>query len=274
MRKINFGLLLCWFGWLTPVLATVPSVNQCPEMIFVNSNENDSLPSNGSGGDFPGLQQRVVLGNQTYYIYVPTSYQANKPMPVMAVWHGTAGAGNATAAALDMRNFWQTEAEANHFIVVSQASTGASGGWNPGVDAQILFNIFADMEAAYNIETTRRYVWGFSGGGHVMHAIALNNADYFAAYAVSAGDLDQYAAPSGYTPQNASRVIPVFVSVGTVDFLYAGVLNDRPDFIAGGWVLDQDYWLDEFSGGHVLLNDLPEKAWNKICISTNMGEGL
>ncbi len=239
-------------------------------MIFADSNENDSVPSNGSGGTFPGLQQRTVLGNYTYYIYVPSSYAAAEAMPIMVVWHGTAGAGNATAAALDMRNLWQAEAEENRFIVVSQVSTGDDGGWVYGVDSQILASIFTDMESAYNIETSRRYVWGFSGGGHVMHAIALNNADYFAAYAVSAGDLDQYAAPNGYTPSNASRVIPIFVSVGNVDFLYAAVLNDRPDFIAGGWVIDQDYMLDEFSGGHVLLNDLPEKAWNSICTSTNL----
>lgn len=260
-------------GWLQLAGATVPSLNACPDMVFVDGNENSSVPSGGSGGPAPGSFSRTITVGQndhTYYLYVPSSYAPSSAMPIMALWHGTAGAGNSPAAAQDMRDYWLDVAEMYGFIVVAQASTGTNGGWFPTLDSQILVAIFNDMDARYNIETSRKYLWGFSGGGHVAHAIAMNAADYFAAYAISAGDLDAFAVPNGYTPSSASRVIPVFVSVGLVDPLYAAVVDDFADFVAGGWVLNRDYWLDEFQGGHILPNHLPSKAWDTICISTNM----
>lgn len=270
LRKIDLTLVVCLLACCLQAVATVPGLNQCPDMIFIDGNENSSIPSNGSGGAYPGSMQQTITGGHTYYYYIPSSYQPTEPMPLMAVWHGAAGAGNAAAAAEDMRDFWQGEAESNHFIVLAQASTGASGGWIPVDDSQTLAAIIDDMQARYNIETTRRYVWGFSAGGHVMHAIALNSADYFAAYAISAGILDAYATSSGYVPANAVRTIPAYISVGLTDTLLPYAQQDQFDFTQAGWEVGHDYWLDVFTGGHELLNDLPEKAWDKICIATNL----
>jgi hypothetical protein len=254
--------------------ASVPSLNQCPDMIFIDGNENASQPSEGIGGSFPGTFSRdFVVGQnlETYYYYIPSSYQPNTPMPMLAVWHGAVFSGGGPAAAQNMIDFWQTEAEANRFIVVAQAAIGSSGcevcGWLPGPDSQKLAFILDDMESRYNVEQTRRYVWGFSAGGFVMHALALNNADYFAAYAISGADLG-YANSRGYTPANALRQIPAFISVGQSDSYYVSAQNDLVDFINAGWQMEHNLWFDGFVGGHELLNDLPQKAWSKICIST------
>jgi len=248
-------------------ISSVPSLNNCPDMIFVDGIENDSIPSDGSGGSYPGLITRTIDSDNTYYIYIPSDYQPSEAMPLMAVWHGAAGAGNASAAALDMRDYWQSEAESFGFILVAQVATGATGGWIPSTDSARLANIFDDMEGRYNIETTRRYVWGFSAGGFVMHAIGLNAADYFAAYAISGAHLG-YANSAGYTPAGAVRSLPVYISVGTTDDHYNAASADLLSFTNAGWVLDQNLWFEDFVGGHVLPNDVPPKAWSKICIST------
>ena len=44
--------MLIWFAQALAA-ASVPSLNQCPDMIFIDGNENDSVPSNGSGGAIP-----------------------------------------------------------------------------------------------------------------------------------------------------------------------------------------------------------------------------
>jgi len=264
---IAFGLLCHALSAMAT--ATVASLNQCEDMIFIDGLQDDSEPSGGTGGSFPGLQLRTVQGIHDYYIYVPTSYQPGVAMPIMAVWHGQAGAGGSAAAALDMRLFWQPRAEAGNFIVVAQASTGASGGWIPGTDSGILQAIFNDMEASYNIERTRRYLWGFSAGGFVMHAIALSNADFFAAYAVSGAHLG-YASQSGIFPSGASRQIPVVISVGQTDSHFTPAQNDLQAFVQAGWNLGNDLWFDDFVGGHVLLNHVPELVWDHVCVSTRL----
>lgn len=238
-------------------------------MIYIDGNENDSDPSNGLGGDYPGSLTRTINVDNTYYYYLPTGYQPDVAMPLMVVWHGAAGAGNASAAAQQILNVWINEAESSGFIVVAQAATGATGGWIPNTDAARLANIIDDIDARYNIEKTRKYIWGFSAGGFVAHAIALNNADYFAAYAVSGAHLG-YAAGAGYTPASASRNLPVYISVGTTDSHYVPAQNDLALYTQANWVLGKDLWFDDFVGGHTVPIDLSVKAWDKICISTNL----
>lgn len=256
--------------------ASVTSLNNCPDMIFIDGNEHASIPSAGKGGGSPGSFSRTITFNaasHTYYYYIPTSYTSNQAMPMMALWHGAVFAGGGPAAALDMIDYWQAEAEAQGFILVAQAAIGSPGcevcGWLPSADSQKLAAILDDMEARYNIETTRRYAWGFSAGGFVMHAIGLNSADYFAAYAVSGAHLG-FAVSAGYPPSSAVRNLPVYISVGTADSHYTAASSDITAFIAAGWVYNQDIWFDDFVGGHELTIDLPAKAWNKICIATNL----
>ena len=263
-------------AWQVMVTASVPSLNDCPDMIFIDGNENDSMPSNGVGGGAPGNFSRTINVNtedHSYYYFIPSSYQGNIPMPIMALWHGAVFSGGGPAAALEMIDYWQTVAEDQGLIIVAQAAIGSENcevcGWLPGSDSQVLAAILDDMEARYNIETTRRYAWGFSAGGFVMHAIGLNAADFFAAYAVSGAHLG-FANGAGYPPANAVRNLPVYISVGTSDSHYAAASADINDFLLAGWVYNKNLWFDDFVGGHVLPGAVPAKAWNKICITTNL----
>lgn len=251
--------------------ASVPSLNLCPDMIFIDGLQNDSSPSNGVGGSFPGNFQRSVfvnanLGTHEYFLYIPGSYDPAKAMPMLIGWHGVAGAGNAAGQAQAVRSLWSSAAETYGFIVVAQVATGSVGQWVAN-DQYVWAAIMDDVESHYNIETSRRYLWGFSAGGHWMHALALLNSDIFAGYGVSSGTLG-FALGSGIFPVNTLRKIPVFVSIGDTDLNYPDTINDRTTFLQSGWVENKNYWLDEFLGGHTVPNVVPQKAWNKLCIST------
>ncbi len=272
MKQMNLLMVGFLLTLTSQLLASVPSLNDCPDMIFIDGLQNDSLPSGGSGGMFPGASTRTIfvnssLGVRTYYAYVPTTYQPSEPLPLMFLWHGAGGPGTAPAAAQSVRDLWESTAEEQRFIIVAQEATGTTGGgFIPANAENVLLAILADMEDNYNIELNRIYGWGFSSGGHVMHDKALERTDIFAAYAVNAGILA--AAATVVAPLNADRELPVYVSVGSSDSLLSFAQNDRLNFINAGWVEGKNYWLDVFAGGHVLPNDAPGKAWDKICIST------
>jgi len=279
-------------------LPDVPSLNQCPDIIFNSGYQNDSQPSNGTGGPFPGSFTAQVFVpqagiNATYYLHVPASYQPSVATPLIVLWHGTAGnPANAQVYAQDMRDFWQPAADQYGFIVAAQVATGGTGSWLPGNAGTILSAILDDMQQNYNIETTRIYGYGFSAGGHLMHALMLDhgalmrmdpaqpNSQFFAAYGVSAGVLGGFTCPhppAGHpdcdaVPLAASRRVPLFQSHGNSDPVVplAYAQSDRVDFLNAGWLEGENYWLDIFPGGHTVLAGYPASYWQKLCTVTNL----
>ena len=240
------------------------------------------LPSNGSGGALGSVSRSVVVpgyGTHTIHLRVPPNYSPNRPMPLLLALHGQAGAGAANNAALSVRNTWGSIADANGFIVVAPVATGGSGGWiapppNPS-DYSIMAAAIADVEAAYNIDMSRRIGWGFSAGGHVMHDIMLNDfgapisIDTFAAYSVSAGVLEGFACsnPANCTAlvATAARRIPLDIHVGNSDPLLPYATSDRTIFQANGWVLNNDLWFTTFTGGHTYAASQLGEAWAHLC---------
>ena len=150
----------------------------------------------GSGGMAPGSIARVVnvsgFGTQTYYLYLPSNYTPAHAWPLMLALHGAGGAGTSAASAQAVRNDWSSIAEANGIIVVAPIGTNSQGGWSPSSDVPIMSAQLDDAIAHYNVDQYRVYLWGFSAGAHLAHALGLTNTDYFAAYGVSAGSLTQY----------------------------------------------------------------------------------
>lgn len=267
LNKLTFLFLLLVSAQVLST-ASVPSLNQCPDMIFIDGIENESMPSNGVGGVYPGSVQRTTSGGSEYYIYIPSDYVPNTPMPIFFLWHGAAGAGNADGQAQAVRSLWDSHAETGHFIIVSQVGTGSQGNWVSS-DVAVLNAIVDDMQLAYNIETSRMYLWGFSAGGHWMHALGILYADRFAAYAINAGDL-RFATANNVFPADAIRQIPVYVSIGSSDPNLPYAQNDRLDFLQAGWIENRNFWLEVFTGGHTVPNNVPNEIWEKICISTNL----
>lgn len=248
----------------------------CQDTVFKSNFQKSSNPSAGNRGPYPGAFNRPIIYNgkvHTYYVSIPPDYNPNIATPMMIVWHGAAGAGTAPVNAKATRDFWRPTADANGFIVVAQTATGElGGGWVPDVDIPILFQIIEDMKRYYNIEQNRIYGYGFSAGGHVMHGIMLHYSETFAAYAVSAGVLEAFAGLEA--PTNANRKIPVFVSIGLHDTTGPNLLSlsrsNHTVFNNAGWVDGQNYWIDEFNGGHQIDIDIPQKSWDKLCDKTLM----
>ena len=249
-------------------------------------------PSHGSGGASPGNRIRHLhivglgTGTQTYYLYLPSNYTPARSWPLVLALHGVAPNDGGSYAA-DVRDTWANVAATAGFIVAAPVAdevvdVGGQSGitWSvPPSSGPTDYNLFAavraDVEGAYNIERTRRYGWGFSAGGNVMHGLALDkysnvfNASTMAAYAVSAGDLAGFACSDPLCAQmlaNLPRKIPLDIHVGTGDSYYLQrTLDDYNRFVAQGWIDGQTIFYTTTTGGHTYSAVDLQQVWTNLC---------
>ena len=253
-------------------------------------------PSLGSGGAYPGSQTRTLhvaglgSGTQNYYLYLPADYTPARAWPLMLVLHGVAPYGSADSYAMTTRDNWVTAASAGHFIVVApvaddviyQNGSPYAVSWllpygSEPSDYDLFDAVRADVEAAYNIERTRIYAWGFSAGGHVLYDLALTehdaafNTNTLAAFAVTGADLAAVAC-AGLTDAGcnqllamAPRRVPLDIHIGNSDPNYSYAKSDHLRFVAQGWVDWQTVWWNVFVGGHTYTVDQLGAAWSELC---------
>ncbi len=126
---------------------------------------------------------------RSYSVYVPPSYDASQPMPLVMALHGRPHNGYGVAYLLDMNRVARDEG----FIVVYP--DGIEQGWNyvsgfegyaPNDvdDVAFLSRLADDLALDLNIDPERLYVIGFSNGGFMTQRMACDAADQFAAFGV------------------------------------------------------------------------------------------
>jgi poly(3-hydroxybutyrate) depolymerase len=284
--RLACGLLMCAGFGLAKAGTTVrlpPTLCDANALLADDFETQGSLPSMGSGGPAPGNITRGVVINDVvflYYAYLPLAYTPTRSWPLVVGLHGSAGSpAAANLAAQQVRSRWQNVADAQGVIVMAPIATGSNGSWVPAQDYPIITAQIAELEAFYNIERTRRYLWGFSAGGHVAHDVALAgpvglNADTFAGYGVSAGSLQQYACnpsrPGAPTCEAllaaAPRRLPVDIHIGTSDPLYPLFTSqDPPRFITAGWQPGVSLSYVEFDGAHTYTSTHAAEIWAFLC---------
>ena len=217
-------------------------------------------PSGGCSGVYPGRFVVPLKGLPVNaVIQVPDSYRPQQSMPLIFLLHGAAGPGQAPHQAQAMLDVWASVLSEHGLIAVALIATGGQGGWIPP-NTQTMMEVAATQFADdYNVDLARQYGWGFSAGGHVLHALALDQVLPFAGYAVTAGALDAYAGAGA--PAAAANMVPVFLSVGQFDNLYSFVQTDYQRFINAGWIGDTSVTLYSFPGGHTIGAEVPAQAW-------------
>jgi hypothetical protein len=270
-----------------------------PDAIFAHNFETAQLaapsdPSHGSGGATGSVTRSVHVaglgsGTQKYYLYVPANYTSTRAWPVVLALHGVAPYPDTYAEWT--RDNWISTASAGEFIVAAPVAHDQVDVYGtPGVtwlvrpaspnDYDEFAAIRADLEAAYNIERTRVYGWGFSSGGHVMHDLGVNtystafNASTMAAYGVSAGDLAGFACKSLTSLQcnellaAVPRKIPVDVHIDISDPNYPYASSDHSRFLAQGWADGQTMFFVTYSNPsdpHNYTTAQLGQIWNNLC---------
>lgn len=289
-------ILACWLGCCG--IATAATTVRLPagvcaadDAIFWNDFETVPLvptdPSLGSGGATGNVTVTIHVdgADHTYYLRVPASYTPAQAVPLVIALHGAGGPGTADTQAQATRNNWATVANPQGFIVAAPAASGTQqGSWVPNPDYDVIEAVLAAVEADYNIDRTRVYLWGFSAGGYVAWDLVFNHAPSYptplstenlAGMAVSAGVMDGFAcgSPQGCDAlaANLDRRLPIDIHIGVNDTLRLGLAQaDRNRLLANGWRLGTTLGYHEFTdgnpaGGHTYTVGHLAEAWADLC---------
>jgi poly(hydroxyalkanoate) depolymerase family esterase len=143
-----------------------------------------------TSGDYSG-----TAGTQHYELYVPSTYKAGTPMPLVVALHGC----TQTADSFRVLTRWDTVAEAKGFIVVFPQQ-------DPGSNNMSCWNFFQDksmhrsagepakiaavtnyVEQNYAVDPHRVYASGLSAGGAMASVMAATYPDMFAAIGIGSG---------------------------------------------------------------------------------------
>jgi polyhydroxybutyrate depolymerase len=121
-----------------------------------------------------------------YLLYVPGSYDASKPTPLVISMHG---AGLWGASQRDISR-WNTAADSAGFIVVYPSGLGGKGVrvWRAELggdglmkDVRFISDLIDTLSASYNIDSTRIYANGLSNGGGMSFALSCTLSHRIAA---------------------------------------------------------------------------------------------
>lgn len=139
MRRFLFGLLLPF------ALGSAASAQTLVKGAFV---EGVACPSDPT---------------QTYTLYLPSSYDAAKPSPLLFIFDPR---GRGTQAA----EVFKAAAERYGWIIASSNNTASDGEWEP--NRRALAAMWPDVLRTYAIDKRRIYATGFSGGASVAWVLA------------------------------------------------------------------------------------------------------
>ena len=129
---------------------------------------------------------------RSYILYVPSSYTAGTPLPLLLVLHGKGGSAEGVA---EMTGF-SGLAEEQNFIALYP--NGLEQQWNfvkdpPGYtrmrqdDVGFLLELVDEITRQYAVDDRRIYVTGFSNGGFMTQRLACSAPERFAAFASVGG---------------------------------------------------------------------------------------
>jgi polyhydroxybutyrate depolymerase len=150
-----------------------------------------------AGGDDWAVEQPPFVGQaRTYAIYVPSAYDPAEPLPVVITLHGRFGSGAGTAGYTRMNEIAEREGFIGLYpdgLLNPGATYPYDTGWNYMLgspytritepdDGAFIITLLDDLALDLNIDPQRIYVDGLSNGGFMVHHLACNYPDRFAAF--------------------------------------------------------------------------------------------
>ena len=218
-------------------------------------------------------------GTLTYELYVPTTYQAGTPLPLVVALHGCSIAADTYRQVAG----WDTYAQSKGFMVLLPQQSSSRNyltcwNWYQQANMQrgsgepaIIAGMVKMVEQKYTTDTHRVYVAGFSAGGAMANVMAVTYPDVFAAVGVGDGCEYNGLPCVGYqgpdptqTGQQAyqamgkyARVMPAIVFQGTSDSVVAPA--NGPEIVKE-WQVTDNYVLSGSANGPISTSGYSAKS--------------
>ena len=164
----------------------------------------------------PTLHTITIEGMQprTYNIYVPSTYETNKPLPVLLGFHGLGGSATSFTNSLHLKIFSQ---DMGFILVVPNGwgnEAGTQNSWNAGNccgsaydnqmdDIGLVRSILDSVSRKYSVDKLRIWAMGFSNGGMLSYRLACELSEQISAIGVGGGA----SMLNSCSPPNAVSVI-------------------------------------------------------------------
>lgn len=170
---------------------------------------------------------------RTFKLHVPKKYCDCESAALVLMFHG--GAGSAEQAAADYG--WNEKSDAVGFVVAYPDGTGLLRTWNAmhccGAalradvdDVNFVATLISHLQRTLNIDRRRIYATGMSNGAMLVHRLAAERSDLFAAIAPVAGSVGGRATADSEEvwPPTPSEAVPAIIFHGQEDqhVLYDG----------------------------------------------------
>ena len=203
--------------------------------------------------DLPrGLNRLERGGRRDGLLFVPESYGADKPAPLLVVLHGAGGEGS------HMLGHVAARAEARGFLVLSPDSRGRT--WDVilgayGADVTFLDDAVGHVFARYAVNRDRIGIGGFSDGASYALSLGIINGTLFS---------DVLAFSPGFAAPTEAHGLPqIFVSHGVKDEVLP---IDRCSRRLVPRLRDAGYDVDyrEFPGGHFVPDEMVDAALDRF----------
>lgn len=176
------------------------------------------------------IKGEIEIGDKkrAYRLYLPSSYSADKAMPIVFNLHGLTSDPGQQQLLTQMNDV----AEENGFIVCYPK--GKNRSWNVNFpfphskedDVLFISNLIDHLKSVYNIDLCRVYACGFSNGGYMSHKLACELSDKIVAIASVSGSI----VPKEEEKCTQSRAVPILQIHGKADPIvpYGGNFNGLP----------------------------------------------
>lgn len=149
---------------------------------------------------------------RTYILYVPATYSAANPAPLVFNFHGYTSNANAQIFYGEFRAIADT---AGFLLVVPQGTIDGNGNtyWNAGWlgstdDVGFTSALIDSIAADYNVNQDKVYSTGMSNGGYMSYYLACNLSDRIAAIASVTGAMTK-GTPNTCNPQHPTPIMEI-----------------------------------------------------------------
>jgi poly(3-hydroxybutyrate) depolymerase len=171
-------------------------------------------PFAGKHGDSHRAYRSAVDNSlQPYRLFIPESYNASKPTPLLVALHGMGGDENSMFDSY-ANGLLKREAERNGFLVVCPKGRDSASMYRGSAEQDVL-DVMADVRRSYRVDAARIYLMGHSMGAYGTWSLAMDHPDIFAALGpISGGGMASGMVKIRHIPQyvvhgDDDRTVPV-----------------------------------------------------------------